>query len=61
MMDKPKYRFNHKTGKCDRLYKIPTHVDIVTSWTNLDGSRKIITCAIDSPLVDLYTGTLRSE
>lgn len=51
---KPKYRYDHKTGKCEQLFISPKTVWVNTGWSNPDGSKHIIELPIDSPLIDLY-------
>jgi hypothetical protein len=32
MSDKPKYRFNHKTGEWDQLYRVCTDVSYISGF-----------------------------
>jgi len=58
---KPKYRYNHKKHKWDRLYRFNTNVRVVTGQQKPDGSLVTFDLPFDSPLVDVYRRNICSK
>ncbi len=61
MMDKPKYRYNHKTGEWDQLYIFNKDVTIIPGWRRPDGSLASFTLPYDHSLVDYYRNNLQEK
>jgi len=57
-MDKPKYRYNHKTGEWDQLYRFNMDVVVIPGFRRPDGSLTSFTVPHGSPLADYYRNNL---
>ena len=53
-MDKQKFRFNHKTGKWDELFRINTDIVVMSGALRPDGTPVSFTIPRSSPLADHY-------
>jgi hypothetical protein len=55
VMDKPRYRYNHKTKKWDELFKFTADMSFISNIIRPDGTRKTYSLPRGSWLADHLT------
>ena len=53
-MDKPKFRYNHKTKEWDQLYRFDMGLSVISGVRRPDGTLNSFTLRGDSPIADHY-------